>query len=254
MVASIMRDNADDKPRPDLLDALSKRLVIAEELSAAQHLHPDQIKRLTGGSLISARGMRANSYYRRRPAFTPWLVTNETPTIEGADEALKRRILVVPFDVQIPRALEARNYLTRLLETSLEAILAWVVKGYEMYVERPDLAEIPVGAMKANLKFASELSDFHTFISDACDTGPDYSEGPSLLFVAYEHWCELKRVKERDRVSSTKFGRSLGSLGFDKDRAMIDGKQTWVRTGIRLTEKYRKIVGKVTGLENSNPV
>lgn len=242
MLASVLRDNVDDKPRPDLIDVLPKRIIIAEELSAAQHLHADQIKRLTGGSLVAARGMRSNTYVKRRPAFTPYIVANNTPTIEAADAALKRRLLVVPFDVTISQDEEVIDYTEVMLATEAEGILAWAVEGYRKWLQAPNLAALPAGALDAALKFNAEMSEFHGFIADACDLGEEYAELPARLYEAYEVWCDRNGVKGRDRLSGTVFGKRMGSLGLVRTQRKVDGKSTWFRVGVRLTDTYKEVV------------
>jgi putative DNA primase/helicase len=242
MTASILRDNPDDKPRPDLLAAFSRRLIVAEELSAVQHLHADQMKRITGGTAITARGMRSNTYITRRPAFTPWIVTNEVPTIEGADRALLRRVIVVPWTQQIQQEEEDTFYFDRLMESSAEAILAWCVEGYDMWLRDPRISSIPAGALAAAGEFAEGVNDLGAWIAARLDYGNDCFELPSRLYEDYEIWCGENGIKERDRLSGTAFGRRLNGLGLEKARLSIGGRQTWVRLGARLVSAAQESV------------
>jgi putative DNA primase/helicase len=238
MPASVLRDNTDDKPRPDLLAAFPRRIVVAEELSAAQHLHPDQIKRLTGGGLVSARGMRSNAYMERTPAFIPWIVTNHAPTINSADVALYRRLVAVPFNQQIPRGKENITYRKRLLVEAREAVLAWLIEGYNMYAEAPaSIYDIPEGALAANQSLRDEMSDVDVFLAECCVRERGARAIPSHLYDEYRVWCERNDVAQRDRISGTKFGRELSAKGFDKKQLRIDGTPTWFRVGLRLKER-----------------
>lgn len=58
---------------------------------------------MTGGENFTARFMRQD-YFEVTPAFKLWLVANGRPRVRGTDEALWRRIRVIPFDVSIPKA------------------------------------------------------------------------------------------------------------------------------------------------------
>lgn len=235
MPASVLRDNADDKPRPDLLEALPRRLVIAEELSAAQHLHPDQIKRLTGGSPVAARGMRSNTYVYKTPAFTPWLVTNSAPTIANADVALWRRIVVVPFDQQIKPGEEVFNYRERLMREAREAVLAWAVEGYTDYCDAPEsIFDIPTGAKQVNMDLRDEMSDTDAFLAEDCVRVPNGRVSPTHLFEAYQEWCERSSIPARDRLSATKFGKEVTGKGLTKKQIRVDGQPVWFRVGIKL--------------------
>lgn len=243
---TIFRDNQDDKARPDLLRVLPMRFVYAEEASRSWHLHPDQIKRITGGTPLTARGMRSNVYVDQVPAFTPWLVTNHAPTIEGADAALWRRIVVVPFDVQIPKTEEDARFRDRLTSPEgRQAILAWLVAGYQAYLADPDsVQEIPAGAMIANSKFRAEVSDLATFLSDVCEIGskedPEYRVGPEELYRTYQAWCESNGVHAKDTMSGTKFGKEV-SGEFPKVKVKVDGKGYWFRKGIRVRPDWNRM-------------
>jgi P4 family phage/plasmid primase-like protien len=236
---TIFRDNQDDKARPDLLRVLPMRFVYSEEASRSWHLHPDQIKRITGGAPMTARGMRSNVYVDQVPAFTPWLITNHAPTIEGADAALWRRMLVVPFDVQIPKTEEDARFRERLSSPEgRAAILAWLVVGYRAYLDAPDsLQEIPTGAMVANAKFRAEVSDLAVFTNDCCIKGdpddPEYWVNPDEFYQIYRSWCETNGVQSRDIMSGTKFGREV-SGDFPKMIKRIDGKPKRVRVGVKI--------------------
>lgn len=232
---TIFRDNQDDKPRPDLLRVLPKRFVYAEEASRSWHLHPDQIKRLTGGAPVTARAMRANEYVDRVPSFTPWLFSNHAPTIEGGDTALWRRMLVVPFDVVIPKTEEDAGFRLRLASSEgRQAILAWLVRGYQAYLAAPDsVQEIPTGALVANAKFRAEVNDLSMCLDDICEFGPELHIAPDDLYQAYRAWCEINNTAPRDIMSGTKFGREVNGE-YPKLMKKIDGKPVRHRFGLQL--------------------
>lgn len=245
---TIFRDNQDEKPRPDLIRVLPKRFVYAEEASRSWHLHPDQIKRLTGGTPITARTLQAKVFVDMVPRFTPWLVTNNAPTIEGADRALKRRIIVVPFDVEIPKTEEDAGFSERLGSVEgRQAILAWLVEGYRMYLAAPDsLQEIPLGAVAANAKFWREISDLESCLDEIGEAGepddPNYRVKPMDLYKAYQIWCTENGIAARDIWSNVKLGRELHER-FPKKRFKVDGKPVWYRVGFRLSEGWAKVSG-----------
>lgn len=241
---TIFRDNQDDKARPDLLRVLPMRFVYAEEASRSWHLHPDQIKRLTGGAPITARAMRANEYMDRVPSFTPWLFSNHAPTIDGGDTALWRRMLVVPFDVVIPKNEEDARFRIALgSDGGRQAILAWLVRGYEMYLAAPDqIQEIPVGALAANAQFRAEVNDLSMCLGEITESGTEFYVRPDDLYQAYRAWSELNNTNPRDILSGTKFGREVNGQ-HPKKLKKIDGKPVWVRPGIRIKRGWLQAVG-----------
>lgn len=245
---TIFRDNQDEKPRPDLIRVLPKRFVYAEEASRSWHLHPDQIKRLTGGAPITARTLQAKVYVDMVPRFTPWLVTNSPPTIEGADRALRRRILVVPFGVEIPKTEEDAGFADRLRSAEgRQGILTWLVEGYAAYLADPDSVQsIPSPAVGANLKFWNEISDLATCLEEIAEFGekddPAYRISPNSLYKAYQLWCGENGVQAKDILSGTKFGREI-TEAYPKEIFRVEGKPVRLRVGIRLRPGWAKIVG-----------
>ena len=236
MPMSVFRDNPDDKPRPDLLDALPRRFVVAEELSAAVHLHSDQIKRLTGGSVVAVRGMRANTYVNRVPAFTPWLVSNSPPTVNGTDTALWRRLLVVPFETRIPQ--ERAGFAETMRAEAGAAVLAWAVEGYQMYVDsvrRGDsLLDIPAAALETNVLFREGLSDIDVFLAEMTESGGEYSVNKTHLYEEYAAWCDRMGLRAGSAVL---FGRELSGRGYLSKSVRIDGEPRYLRTGLRLRKE-----------------
>jgi putative DNA primase/helicase len=239
---TIFRDNQDEKPRPDLIRVLPKRFVYAEEASRSWHLHPDQIKRLTGGTPVTARTLQAKVFVDMVPRFTPWLLTNSAPTIEGADAALWRRLVVVPFDVAIPKVEEDATF-ARLLTApeGRQAVLAWLVAGYSAYLADPDSVQtIPAGAMVANANFRSEISDLAVCLEEMCEFGEDLYVLPEQLYQAYRAWCTTNGVQTKDILSGTKFGREVNGQ-YQKHMKKMDGKPVRVRTGIALKPGWLKL-------------
>lgn len=237
---TVFRDNQDEKPRMDLAKVMSKRFVYAEEASQEWHLHPDQIKRVTGGAGLPVRRLYAD-YEERKPAFTPWLLTNAPPRIENADAAFMKRLIVVPFDQQIPKDQEVAGYRTRLMSEARAAVLAWAVRGWQMYCADPNLAT-PLNAEFARQEFVGGLSPFDVMLGEAFELDPTYREKPIALWQAYQRWCSDSGIKERDKLDRNKFWAALDMRGYSKTSTRVDGKPIPCRRGIRVSAEYARIV------------
>lgn len=129
--ASIFRGHMDDKPRPDILNAVTRRLTFLSEAGASWELHGDRVKDMTGGGAIPARGMHKDEFITVQPQFTPFLVTNEMPRIRGVDAATRRRILVIEFAHKPD--VEDKTIKQKFIHDPevLEWLLARIVAGYE---------------------------------------------------------------------------------------------------------------------------
>ncbi len=60
------------------------------------------IKDLTGGDVITARLMRQD-YFDFKPQFTIIVSGNHKPRLRNVDEAIARRMVLIPFNVTIPK-------------------------------------------------------------------------------------------------------------------------------------------------------
>lgn len=232
----MFREKRDEGPRVDLLGSLSRRLLYTTEASADVTLHVDAVKRMTGGDMLTARGMASNVYVNAVPAFTPWLMTNETPNVPGADQALKRRIKVAPFNVSLPEDKVDVTLRPRLCApTELPGVLAWAVEGWTLY-QAEGLGEdgMSLEVMEATFDVRESLNLLDGWMQQACDFDPEYAERTEDLREAYKTWLEMTGEEDKRHSSLSGFGRGLGANGFPKVRRYIDGSQYWCRVGLRL--------------------
>jgi P4 family phage/plasmid primase-like protien len=88
-------------------------------------------KQITGGDKITTRFLY-KEFFEYAPEYKPFIAANHFPQTSGDDDAVWRRILVIPFDVSIPAERRDRN-LTRKLRDELPGIRAWAVKGCLMW-------------------------------------------------------------------------------------------------------------------------
>lgn len=240
---SLFRDNQDERARADIVAALPRRVIVTEETSSAWKLHADQLKRATGGGKWSARTPFGRVYIERVPAFTPWVATNNPPTIEGADAALRRRLRVVPFLHKVEAGEDDPFFMGRLLKpAALEAVLAWAVAGWALYLEDETLTDIPLVAAEEALRVANEFSELDECLAEMCEFDAMASCVASDLYAAYNVW-HATNGHEKDRLSANAFGRALSNKGVERGviRADEDGKVTRVRLGLRLKNEWEKL-------------
>jgi putative DNA primase/helicase len=77
------------------------RLVTSIETGEGRRLDEPLVKQATGGDAITCRRMRED-FWQYQPEFKLFLATNHRPLIKGTDNAIWRRIRLIPFDVTIP--------------------------------------------------------------------------------------------------------------------------------------------------------
>ncbi|MGH2899552.1 MAG: DNA primase family protein, partial [Solirubrobacteraceae bacterium] len=85
-------------PRNDLARLAGARIVVASESGEGRRLDEATVKEVTGGDTIAARFLYGE-HFEFAPAFKLWLVTNHRPRIDGDDDAIWRRLRLIPFNV-----------------------------------------------------------------------------------------------------------------------------------------------------------
>ena len=85
----------------DLAGLRGARLVTATETEEGRRWAEARIKALTGGDQIAARFMRQD-YFEFVPQFKLVIAGNHKPGLRSVDEAIRRRLNLIPFTVTIP--------------------------------------------------------------------------------------------------------------------------------------------------------
>ena len=111
----------------DLAGLRGARLVTASETERGQLWAESKIKMMTGGDTISARYMRQD-FFEYKPQFKLVISGNHKPGLRSVDEAIRRRLNLVPFTVTIPKAKRDVD-LAEKLRAEWPGILAWMING-----------------------------------------------------------------------------------------------------------------------------
>ena len=220
-------------PRADLVDALPRRLIVTTEASDRWELHADAIKRLTGNDTQKARTLYARTSVERRPSFLPVIATNSAPRILGADTALWRRLVVIPFDATVAK--EDEHLGERLRTEESAAVLKWMVDGYDMYATE-GLGTPPAACLAAAERMRADLSLVDQWLADSTEREAAATEPVADLADSWHEWCAANRVPERERISTPALGKQLTARGYTVEFGGTRERRHRVRTGLRLVE------------------
>jgi P4 family phage/plasmid primase-like protien len=210
-------------PRNDIARLKGTRFVSAVEAEQGCRLSETIIKQVTGGDKITARFLY-HEFFEFTPQFKLFLVSNHKPRIVGTDEALWRRIRLIPFAVTIPRH-ERDLQLLDKLRRELPGILAWALRGCLNWLEK-GLGE-PSEVAEATSEYRQEEDFLAAFLADKCIADPKGTASAGLLYKAYESWCA---DNGEEPAAQKVFGSELGSRGFSPGKK--HGKRC--RKGLRL--------------------
>ncbi|RKO93559.1 hypothetical protein BDK51DRAFT_47886 [Blyttiomyces helicus] len=94
---------SDESPCPNLVRLASKRSVFMSEPEHGKKINGSFLKFLTGRDTINVRNLNSKEYVQFIPAFTPTLLCNSIPKIEGGADDINgiwRRLKIINFPVQ----------------------------------------------------------------------------------------------------------------------------------------------------------
>lgn len=222
------RDNS-DAVRNDLATLFGLRCVTAVEAGQGLRLNEPLVKQLTGGDTITARFLH-KEFFDFRPRFKMWLAANHKPEIRGQDFAIWRRVMLVPFVVEIPKAERDAELPAKLL-AELPGILNWAVRGLREWNERG--LDAPQAVLAATKDYRQEMDLLADFLENCCEKNPESHVIGWKLRAVYESWC--KRAGS-EPVKGNTFGRLLEERGYlSKVVKDENGRPQRVRCGLKLT-------------------
>jgi putative DNA primase/helicase len=185
-VGSFIASNTERHPT-DVAKLHGYRLVIAQETEKGRRWDEVKIKSMTGGDKMTARFMRCD-FFDFTPKFKLWVVGNHKPRLENVDEAMRRRMLLAPFLVQIPVE-ERDRELVEKLKAEWPAILRWMVDGFLEW-QQIGLAP-PKAVTDATDEYFEEQDMIKQWMEECTEADtPVAFIKTSQLFASWKTWCD----------------------------------------------------------------
>ena len=213
-VSTFMASRTEQHPT-DLAKLAGARLVVAQETQKGRRWDEVKIKAITGGDTISAQFMRQD-FFDFVPTFKIFVTGNYKPTLSAVDEAMHRRLLLVPFNVQIPKD-ERDPKLLEKLKTEWPAILRWAIEGCLAW-QALGLAP-PASVLEATEQYFAEQDVLKQWL-DECTTdgGPLAFTRTKKLFASWKTWAEERNQeagseKSFSEMLSNNFAKKRNSVG-----------------------------------------
>jgi P4 family phage/plasmid primase-like protien len=146
------------------------RLVTATEPSARQSWDEKTIKAITGGDEISARKLY-QSWFTYKPQFKILVVGNVQPEIRDVDDAMLRRILIVPMNHKVARANQIEDLSDRMIEEEGPQILHWLVRGCLAWASGG--IEPPEAVVAQSTRYKDTQDVLGQWLEEQCELGHD---------------------------------------------------------------------------------
>lgn len=220
--ALLMATNRDSHPT-GLAALQGRRLAICMETAQGRHLDAPTAKQLTGGDKITARYMRQD-FFTFEPSHTILMITNHKPVVSGSDDALWRRLVVVPFEQTFSRD-DADPDLKDALESEPDAVLSWMIHGWMEYQAKG--LDIPAGVRAATDGYKADSDAVGMFLLEMTYETTMGTVNSSELFTEWKKWCS---ANGEEAGSQKTFSEELTRRGYSKHKS--SGRMTW--TGFML--------------------
>jgi len=202
--------------RNDLARMKGARFIAAIETGDDKRFEEVLIKQITGGDRITSRFLY-QEYFEYTPTYKIWIAGNHRPVIRGTDDAIWRRIRLIPFTVKIPEREQDQNLVEKLLEEK-SGILNWMIQGCRQWQIQG--LKPPAEVKQAVENYRSEMDPIAGFIESACVVSPNIKVRSSQLFEAYSKWCtnnkeeSISQKEFRVRMQEKEFTNKRGHGGF----------------------------------------
>lgn len=207
----------------DLAMLRGARVVTAQETADGRRWDEARVKALTGGDPISARFMRQD-YFTFVPQFTLIVAGNHKPGLRSVDEAMRRRLLLVPFNVCIPPE-ELDKGFGEKLRAEAPGILAWAVCGcmeWQGNGLRP-----PQGVLTATDDYFADQDAVGRWLADCCVLAPNLSATKAEVHASWKAWAEaageyvLSQRRLLEELERRRLNLDEARVGKNRDRTLI---------------------------------
>lgn len=207
------------------------RLVTASEFNPGEKLATGLIKQLTGNEKVTARFL-----FRE---FTDFhftgkivLATNDIPQMDGADDALFRRVIAIPFDRVFAKQEQDPQLLEKLKE-EVAGILAWIVRGAVDWYR--DGLQLPASLIQLRDSIRRDMDPVAQFLDEACVLGGSFEVASAALHAAFTSWAQRHGVPSMD---ASCFGRAVSKRGHRSRKS--NGRK--VIRGIQLLPEVQRTI------------
>ena len=176
-----------DRHPTDLAGLRGARFVATIETEQGRRWAESKVKNLTGGDKISARFMRQD-FFEFFPQFKLVIAGNHKPAIRNIDEAMKRRLHLIPFTITVPPERRDKHLQQKLL-AERDGILAWAVQGCLDWQRRGQL-DPPQRVVEATEEYFEAEDALGRWLDERCVREPNAKSLTAELFNDWKQWAE----------------------------------------------------------------
>ncbi len=202
-------------PTPDVARLAGLRLGVVSEGEENQKIASGLIKRLTGDATMTARFNYQNTF-EFEPQIKLIYQTNHMPKIDCTDEAMWRRIVMVPFRNRVSEE-QLNGNLPTELEAEAEGVLALLVRHarnwhLDGFPKCDAVSRFSEGTRK-------ELDTIEHFIRDRLEMASGEKTPLSRMYQEYEAYCRQEGLVA---LSKSRFNEAFAGKGFQRIKSGVE--------------------------------
>lgn len=176
-----------DRHPTDMAGLRGARFVAAIETEQGRRWAESKVKSLTGGDKISARFMRQD-FFEFWPQFKLFVAGNHKPAIRNIDEAMKRRLHLIPFTITVPPERRDKHLQQKLL-AERDGILAWAIEGCLAW-QRLGRLDPPLQVVAATEEYFEAEDALGRWLEERCVREANAKSLTAELFNDWKQWAE----------------------------------------------------------------
>lgn len=223
--ALMKSSNGSDSGHTDKLAHMAgARLVTSTEPEKGFKLSESMVKAMTGDDTISA-SFKGKTEFEFSPQNTIWLACNHIPQMDAGteDNPIWKRVLIVPFNVQIPPEEQDRHLSEKIIEQELSGVLNWCLEGLKKYLAEG--LEIPQVVELATIHKRQEMDYIKDFLVECFEFAPGNRVSTSVMHKTYVEWAKSHGInnfmKQKDLTEDIQ-GRGYSTMHTNKGNVFLD--------------------------------
>lgn len=176
-----------DRHPTDLAGLRGARFVSSIETEQGRRWNESKVKAITGGDKVSARFMRQD-FFEFWPQFKLFVAGNHKPAIRNIDEAMKRRLHLIPFTITVPPERRDKHLQQKLL-AERDGILAWALEGCLAW-QRLGRLDPPPQVVAATEEYFEAEDALGRWLEERCVREANAKSLTAELFSDWKQWAE----------------------------------------------------------------
>jgi putative DNA primase/helicase len=207
---------------------LGKLMFVDDDVRAGARLPDGALKKISERKLLTAE-----KKYRDPINFyclaAPFLLCNNLPSIVDLSPALKRRLMVIPFDRTFSPAEAKNSPFPEILENEMSGVLNRALEGYRRYRKRGHF-KLPRDVQKATEDWMTTANPLMSFIAEECVKDPTATWPLRDFYTRYTQWAReagITWVLQRNTLKSNLKHLGFTTVHINKGTAVVGLAPRW---------------------------